>query len=395
MSVLPNGFKFSGISCGIKESGGLDLALISTSAPSVVAGVYTQNVVRASSIDWNRNLTPADDFRAVVINSGNANACTGEQGIQDNQRMAQIVAEQIGATAQQVLVLSTGVIGQLMPMANIEPGIIDLISQSQNSITHFNLASQAIMTTDQGPKTISLEIQSDGQPLRVAGIAKGAGMIGPNMATMLAIMVTDAKLSPANAQAMLATAANRSFNRISVEGHTSTNDALLLIATGESGVEILSDSQLAQFSATLDSACIELAKQIPSDGEGASHLVTIEITGAQSEEDADQVARTIAASALVKTAIAGSDPNWGRIVSAAGYSSVAMDIAHTHLTINGNCVFQSGQPIAFDEAAISQSMADNFETKIKLNIGLGKSVATHWTSDLTVEYVKFNSEYTT
>jgi len=395
MSVLPSGFKFSGITCGIKASGALDLALITTDKPSVVAGVYTQNVVRAASIDWNRSITPSSDFRAVLINSGNANACTGQQGVQDNQQLAQAVADQIGATAEQVLVLSTGVIGQLMPMEKFESGITDVVAQSQNSRDGFNLASRAIMTTDKGPKTIDQELQIDGQPIRLAGMAKGAGMIGPNMATMLAIMITDAKLNSAHAQALLATAADQSFNRISVEGHTSTNDALLLISTGESGVEISSDSQLAQFGAKLNDACIELAKQIPSDGEGASHLVTIQVTGAPSKQDADQVARTIAASALVKTAITGADPNWGRIVSAAGYSGAAMDVGNTDLLINGHCVFQAGQPIVFDERLVSQSMAENFETRIELKIGSGPSSAMHWTSDLTVEYVKFNSEYTT
>lgn len=220
-------------------------------------------------------------------------------------------------------------------------------------------------------------------------------MIGPNMATMLAVMMTDANLSPKDAQSVLADAADRSFNRISVEGHTSTNDALLLICSGESGIQIKSDNSLSRFTDELTASCIELAKRIPSDGEGASHLVSINVTGAQSESDADQVARTIAASALVKTAITGADPNWGRIVSAAGYAGVEMTIEQTDLLLNGNVLFKRGQPVPFDATSVSQSMASQFETCIDLNIGSGPGSATHWTSDLTVDYVRFNSEYTT
>jgi glutamate N-acetyltransferase/amino-acid N-acetyltransferase len=220
-------------------------------------------------------------------------------------------------------------------------------------------------------------------------------MIGPNMATMLAVIMTDAQLSEADAQRVLINAAEASFNRISVEGHTSTNDALLLICSGKSGVEISSQSDLGEFESALTKSCIELAKCIPSDGEGATHLIAIQVVGAESIADADKVARTIAASALVKTAITGADPNWGRIVSAAGYSGVSMQANQIDLSINGHEVFKQGQPVKFDEPKVSQSMADNFETSIELKIGTGCESATHWTSDLTVEYVRFNSEYTT
>jgi len=226
-------------------------------------------------------------------------------------------------------------------------------------------------------------------------MAKGAGMIGPNMATMLAVMMTDAQLSPEVAQDLLTQAADKSFNRISIEGHTSTNDALLLICTGASGVKVSDAEQIQQFSQTLDNACVELAKQIPADGEGSTHLVSSEVTGAQTDQQADQVSRTIAASAMVKTVITGSDPNWGRIVSAAGYAGAQMRVAETDLQINGHYVFRSGQPIEFDAATVSRSMADNFETLIQLKIGSGAGSAMHWSSDLTMDYVRFNSEYTT
>ena len=394
-SALPIGIKFSGVKCGIKASGALDLAVISTDKNSVAAGVYTQNLVRAASIDWNVAITPTSEFRAVVINSGNANACTGEQGASDNQAMAAQVAQQIGATAEQVCVLSTGVIGHLLPMEKIPQGITQACSETDSTREKFELASRAIMTTDQGPKTVTRSVAIGDAEVQLASIAKGAGMIGPNMATMLAVVSTDAQLSPELAQQLLNKAANQSFNRISVEGHTSTNDALLLICSGDSGIEVNQPAQIEQFSAALNEACIELAKQIPADGEGATHLVAIEVSGAQSDQDADQVARTIAASALVKTAITGADPNWGRIVSAAGYAGVPMEVEQTELLLNGHCVFRAGQPIEFDAKTVSGSMSENFETLIQMKIGSGSGVAMHWTSDLTVDYVKFNSEYTT
>ena len=392
---IPLGFKFSGVKCGIKDSGALDLAIISTDQNSVAAGVYTQNIVRAASIDWNRAITPSSEFRALVINSGNANACTGEQGVADNQQMAAQVADLIGATAEQVCVLSTGVIGHVLPMKKVAAGIAQAVSEADNSEEKFELASQAIMTTDKGPKTVTRAVAIGDQEVQLASMAKGAGMIGPNMATMLAVVTTDAQLSPDVAQRVLTQAADKSFNRISVEGHTSTNDALLLICTGDSGVEVAQPAQIDQFAVALEQACIELAKQIPSDGEGATHLVSIEIVGTQTDQQADQVARTIAASALVKTAISGADPNWGRIVSAAGYAGAPMDIEQTDLQLNGHYVFRSGQPIEFDEAMISRSMSENFETRIQLKLGSGSGSAMHWTSDLTVDYVRFNSEYTT
>jgi glutamate N-acetyltransferase/amino-acid N-acetyltransferase len=395
MADLPDGFSWAGVGCGIKESGKLDLAIISTEDPTTAAGVYTQNVVRATSIDWNRSITPTNQFRAIVINSGNANACTGDQGISDNESMATQVAKEIGASPDQILVLSTGVIGQHLPMANVSQGISAATKQLSSTADAFDASAEAILTTDKSTKTVHKSVVFGKRNIRISGIAKGAGMIGPNMATMLAVIMTDAQLSEADAQRVLINAAEASFNRISVEGHTSTNDALLLICSGKSGVEISSQSDLGEFESALTKSCIELAKCIPSDGEGATHLIAIQVVGAESIADADKVARTIAASALVKTAITGADPNWGRIVSAAGYSGVSMQANQIDLSINGHEVFKQGQPVKFDEPKVSQSMADNFETSIELKIGTGCESATHWTSDLTVEYVRFNSEYTT
>lgn len=392
---IPKGFQFNGTTTGIKQSGASDLAVISTDLPGVAAGVYTQNVVRATSIDWNRAITPTENFRGIIINSGNANACTGEQGIRDNQSMAQELANQLSAQPEQVLVLSTGIIGEHLPMKKILAGIPSAVEHQGNSAEHFDRAAQAILTTDKSTKTVETETTIGGSIVTLAGMAKGAGMIGPNMATMLAIVLTDARLSPQTAQTVLTSAANKSFNRISVEGHTSTNDALMLICSGQGDAVIDSHNDIAQFESVLADTCVDLAKRIPADGEGATHLVTIHVEGAQSDANADQVARTVASSALVKTAITGGDPNWGRIVSSAGYAEVPMEIENTGLSINGHIVFQDGHPVDFDADAVSLDMKRKFETQIELTIGSGTGSATHWTSDLTVDYVRFNSEYHT
>ena len=313
---LPNGFEFTGVACGIKPSGKLDLAVVSAQTPCVAVGVYTKNVVRAASIEWNQQLTPTERFKALIINSGNANACTGQRGIDDNQAIAAIAAKHFNANENQMLVLSTGVIGQHLPMAKTAEGIEKAISEKGNSQDHFDRATMAILTTDEGPKTVESVVSTETGEIKIAGMAKGAGMIGPKMATMLAIIISDAKISSKKAQQILNRAVDKSFNRISVEGHTSTNDALVMICNGNSDVEVDSDESSQAFENAITENCIQLAKQIPADGEGASHLITINITGATNDQQADLVARTVAASALVKTAITGSDPNWGRIVSA-------------------------------------------------------------------------------
>ena len=394
---LPTGFEFAGLACGIKRSGKPDLALVSCPEPAVAAGVYTQNVVRAASIDWNRDMTPTDQFRALVVNSGNANACTGKQGQEDNEALATAMAYRISAQPRSIAVLSTGVIGRHLPMDKIKPGIDSLADVAEHSLDGFQRAAEAITTTDKNTKTVMTQLRHAGATVRIAGMAKGAGMIGPKMATMLAVICTDAKIDSQVAQEMVRIAAEQSFNRISVEGHTSTNDALMLLASGAADTEIDWNQLEARdsFQEALNQACIELAKQIPADGEGATHLVEIRITGAASDQSADQIARTIAASNLVKTAITGGDPNWGRIVSAAGYSEQPMDLSRTRLTINGHLLFDQGEPMAFDEASVSSAMKNQFETQIDLSIGHGPGTARHWTSDLTVQYVKFNSEYTT
>ncbi len=392
---LPSGFKFSGVSCGIKASGKKDIALITSDVPAVAAGVYTQNVVRAASIDWNRQITPTDHLSAIIVNSGNANACTGEEGFRNNQKMAFETANAIDCTSGQVCIMSTGVIGQQLPMDLVAKGIKRAGNELGSGDSDFDSACEAILTTDKGTKTAFRSFEFEGETVRLAGMAKGAGMIGPNMATMLGIVVTDASLTPPVAQDILKRVADKSFNCISVEGHTSTNDSLVLMANGQSPAPMKHWKALHAFTDSLTELCVELATQIPADGEGASHLISIKVSGAENDADADTVARSVAMSNLVKTAVAGADPNWGRITSAAGLTSVRFEPDELCLSINGSSIFEKGQPVAFDEQKLSQSMAENFEAKVEIRIGSGAGEAMHWTSDLNEAYVKFNSLYTT
>ncbi len=320
MSItVPAGFRLSGVRCGIKQNATKeDLTLIVADAAAVAAGVYTQNLVYAAPVAVDRQRTPTAEFRVLVANSGNANACTGQRGLDDAEQMARLAAETCGADAHQALVMSTGIIGHFLPMDRIATGIRQAADALGSDEAAFLAAARGILTTDKGLKVAAREVQIGDRTIRLAGMAKGAGMIGPRMATMLAVVLTDAPLAVEDAQACLTAAVGDSFNCISVEGHTSTNDTLLLLASGAAGGNPLSGADLTAFQTALNELCIELARMIPDDGEGATHLITIDIHGAASRDDAMRIARAIADSALVKTAIAGGDPNWGRIVSAAG-----------------------------------------------------------------------------
>ncbi len=394
--VVPAGFRFSGVSCGIKQDTTReDLTLIVTDAPAVGVGVYTQNLVYAAPVAVDRQRTPAADIRVVVANSGNANACTGARGIQDAEAMARMAAEACRAQPHQALVMSTGIIGQFLPMERIAAGIRDAASSLGADPASFDRAAQGILTTDRGSKVAGRVLELNDRTIHLAGMAKGAGMIGPRMATMLAVILTDARLEVADAQDCLVAAVADSFNCISVEGHTSTNDTVLLLANGAADGPPLTGSSLQSFQASLREVCIELAKMIPEDGEGASHRIAIEVRGAATRDDAHRIARTIADSALVKTAIAGGDPNWGRIVSAAGYAGVAFDPDRLSLSINGTRLYQLGQPVEFDASATSRSIQEHRETHLLLELHEGSASVTFWTSDLTVDYVRINAEYHT
>jgi glutamate N-acetyltransferase/amino-acid N-acetyltransferase len=393
---LPKGFRAAGVYSGVKRNPGkLDLSLIVSEQPCVAAGVFTQNLVFAAPVKLCRERTPSDSIRGVVINSGNANACTGDQGDRDAQAMAASTASAVGCEAEQILVLSTGVIGELMPMDKILPGIKAATGKLASSADALAAAARGMMTTDTRPKIACRTLTIDGHTISLCGMAKGAAMIGPNLATMLAVVMTDAKLNAADAQRLLHDAADESFNCISVEGHTSTNDSVILLANGAAGGPVLTGDALCKFRGTLVEICEDLAQSIPADGEGATHLITVEVHGCRTRDEAIQIAKTIADSPLVKTAIAGNDPNWGRIVSAAGYAGVDFDASKVCLHLNGSLLYERGKPVPFNGEAVSAAMAADRNTGIVLLLDEGEASARFWTSDLTAEYVRLNADYRT
>ncbi|TWU59848.1 Arginine biosynthesis bifunctional protein ArgJ [Rubripirellula tenax] len=390
---LPAGFRFAGVTCGIKASGKSDLSLIVTDHPVTAAGVYTKNQIVAAPVTLCRSRTPTNKLRAVVTNSGNANACTGDQGMADARSMCDEVAKRIGCDPEAVLVMSTGVIGRPLPMEKITAGIDMASKELASDPPAFVRAAEAIRTTDAERKTVTRAIQIGQRTIKFAAMAKGAGMIAPNMATMLAVMMTDAPLSAESIKDVLTEAADCSFNRVSVDGHTSTNDSLLLLASGQ-GDPLVGD-ELLQFQSHINEVAIALAKQLVEDGEGAVHTMWIQVRGAANTDAAATIAKTIAASPLVKTAITGGDPNWGRIVSAAGYSDAKIEPTKTSLKICGEEIYRGGTPIPFDAKSLSAKMRANKEVPIELTVGEGAGAADYWSSDLTCDYVRFNSEYTT
>jgi glutamate N-acetyltransferase/amino-acid N-acetyltransferase len=392
------GFTGQGVYSGVKEdTSRLDLSLVVSDRPAVAVGVYTQNLVQAAPVTYDRDHTPSDSIRVVAVNSGCANACTGARGRRDAEQMAELAAQAAGAPAGSALVMSTGVIGQHLSMAKIEAGLAAAAADRGDSPEHLDRVARGIMTTDTVTKIRTRRIVVDGAVVTVTGVAKGAAMIGPNMATMLALVMTDAALAPQDAQEALSEAVAESFNCISVDGHTSTNDTVLLLANGAAmpGAPPLSGKGLADFRATLLEVCEDLAVAIPADGEGATHLITVEVHGCRTRDDAVRIGKTVADSPLVKTAIAGADPNWGRIVSAAGYAGVPFDPSSVDLLINGLLVYEQGTPVPFDEQAVSDSIQSQRDTLLVLLFDEGAASARFWTTDLTAEYVRLNADYRT
>jgi glutamate N-acetyltransferase/amino-acid N-acetyltransferase len=397
MSVrLPKGFRAAGVYSGVKRNASkLDLSLFVSDRPAVGVGVYTTNLVCAAPVKLDRARTPSDAIRVVVVNSGVANACTGEQGDRDAAQMAADAAEACGVGDKQTLVMSTGVIGSMMPMEKIKNGIASAAALLGDDELSLENAARGMMTTDTVPKIRAREVMIGGISTRVTGVAKGAAMIGPNMATMLSLVMTDARLTMEDARAALVDAVDESFHCISVDGHMSTNDTVLLVANGAAGGPVLSGKPLADFRATLFEVCEDLAQSIPADGEGATHLITVEVHGCRTRPEARKIGRTIADSPLVKTAVAGADPNWGRIVSAAGYAGVPFDPSKVTLHVNGLLLYERGAPVEFDAAAASRSIAADRDTSIVLLLEEGRESARFWTTDLTAEYVRLNADYHT
>jgi len=387
-------FRYAGVHSGLRpDPERRDLALVVSDRPAAAAGVFTQNRVRAAPVRVCQERLPRPDARGFVICSGNANACTGAQGLADARRMTVVAAEAIGCATEQMLVCSTGVIGRPLPMPVIEPGIRLAATHLDESAKGLNAAAHAILTTDTRIKIATRRVSILGTDVTLTGFAKGAAMIGPNMATMLAFVCTDASVAPEDLHLGLKRTAAQTFNCVRVEGHTSTNDTLLILANG--GGQRLQGDALAQFQGEVTAVCADLARQIAADAEGASHLVTIEVIGLSDDEDAVRVARTVADSALVKTAIFGADPNWGRIVSAAGYAGVDFDEHHLSLWVGDMLLYHEGTPQPFDAATASAYLKNNRDVHLRLKFTLGAGQATVWTSDLTYEYVKLNADYTT
>ena len=389
--LLPTGYRFAGVHSGLRanEPGRLDLALVVSDGPAAAAGVFTQNRVAAAPVQVCRQRLPRADARGFVVCSGNANACTGEQGLADARRMAELAAGQIGCGPEQVLVASTGVIGRPLPMGVFAAGIPAAAKQLGADAAHFEAAATAILTTDTRIKTASRPV---GRYV-VAGFAKGAAMIGPNMATMLGFVLTDAPASPAHLEGLLRPAAADTFNCISVEGHTSTNDTVLILANGQGPPLAGDDSH--RFDTAVRDVCADLARAIAADAEGANHLVTIDVEGCRTDAEAKVIAKTVAESALVKTAIYGADPNWGRFVSAAGYSGVEFAEADLSLWMGPFELYRAGTPLPFDPRAASGYLKDNREVHLRLVFTLGPGKCRFYTCDLTTEYVRLNADYTT
>jgi glutamate N-acetyltransferase/amino-acid N-acetyltransferase len=395
--ATPRGFRGAAVAAGIKKSvGALDLALIVSDVPeTTAAGLFTANRAAAAPVLVSRqNLAKSRGrARAVIVNAGNANACTGRAGMQVAQKTVEAVADLLDVPPQQVLVASTGVIGVPLKLDIILAQLPRL--KESLSVENAVAVPGAIMTTDTFPKSCVLRGKIGGRTVCLAGIAKGAGMIHPRMATMLSFITTDAAIKPRVLQTMLRDSVGRSFNRLSVDGDTSTNDTVVALASGASGVGIRpgGESRTA-FLAGLDELCQTLAKMIARDGEGAKKLVTIEVTGARTPGDAERLARAIANSPLVKTAIAGSDPNWGRIICAAGYSGAKFDPSKVDIRVNDFYLCRKGLDAVFNEAAAKREL-DQKELTLHINLHAGSASTTFWTCDLTHDYVTINASYRT
>jgi len=391
---LARGYRYAGVHSGLRtEPDRRDIALVASDVPAAAAGAFTQNRVCAAPVLVCRERLPRDDARGFVVCSGNANACTGQRGMDDARRMADVAAEALGCRAEQMLVASTGVIGRHLPMPVIETGIRVAARSLNSSAAALDEAAHAILTTDTRVKVSTREIQLDGKTVRVTGFAKGAAMIGPNMATLLAFVLTDAPVAVDDLSRLVRRAADQTFNCVSVEGHTSTNDTLLLFANGD-GAKLQGNS-LARYEQAVTSVCADLAREMAADAEGASHLVVLDVEGLRDDAEARRVAKAVAESALVKTAIFGADPNWGRIVSAAGYAGVDFDEEHLSLWLGDVLLYHAGTPQPFDAATASAYLKSNREIHVRLRFSLGSGRCTVWTCDLTYDYVRLNAEYTT
>lgn len=392
--TFAKGFTAAGVKAGIKKSGNLDVAVIYTKTQAVVAGTFTQNKVAAAPVYVSKEVVATGTAHAIVANAGCANACTGQQGLDDAHKMAQIAADELGVNANDVIVGSTGVIGVNLPMDKLEAGIKDAVANL--SVDGSDNAGRAIITTDTHSKSVTCEFELSGKTVRMGAIAKGSGMIRPNMATMLCYITTDIAIDQALLQKAVSGCVEKSFNMISVDGDMSTNDMVIVLANGEANnakiTEENADYQI--FFDKLMMLCTELAKQIAADGEGASKFLTINVKGAKSFADAKTVGMAIANSPLVKTAFFGEDPNWGRVICAVGYSGADMVPEKTVVKFGGITIFANGTGATYDEKALAHVMKEK-DIVIDIELNMGQEDATVWSCDLSYEYVKINGEYHT
>ena len=402
--TFARGFRAGTAACGIKAfTAGAsaiprdqrdDLCVVHSAYPCDTGGVFTTNKVKSATVVIDQLHLQRNRVQAVTINSGNANACTGAQGFRDALLMAKLSADRLDLDPDQVLVSSTGVIGRYLPMDAIKPGIAEACGNL--SAQSGEAAARAIMTTDTVPKTAQAEVDLGGRTVRIGGMCKGSGMIHPNMATMLAYITTDAAVEPGLMTKLVRSVADRSFNQVTVDGDSSTNDSFLILANGAAGNDpVRADSvEAEQLEAGLVLVAQELARAIARDGEGATKLITVRVLDATSDQDAREAARAVASSSLVKTAVHGGDPNWGRVVCALGYSGAELALDRLHLTVGGLVVFERGAGVDVDLAAVRRAF-EQPEIEIVANLGLGEGRSEAWGCDLSEEYVRINADYTT
>jgi glutamate N-acetyltransferase / amino-acid N-acetyltransferase len=393
----PRGFVAGGAAAHIRGDGDeqrLDVAVVRSQTPCQVAGVFTRNVVKAAPVIISQLSLRRPGVQAVVLNSGNANACTGAQGFKDALQMCKAAGDACDLDPSQVLVCSTGVIGRPMPMERVVGGIRDAVEAL--SADGDAAAARAIMTTDTVPKEASADFEAGGRRYTVGGMAKGAGMIHPDMATLLAVITTDAPVAPGVLQPLLARVADETFNCVTVDGDTSTNDTVLLLANGQGGGDAFADgsAEAAALEAAVLRVCDDLGEQLVADAEGATKHFRVGVHGAASRDEARMAARTVAGSPLVKTAIHGCDPNWGRIVAALGRSGAHFALDKLHVAIGGVSVFENGSPVVANTERIRAVFAQS-RIEIEVQMGAGEYEAHAWGCDLSADYVRINADYTT
>ena len=392
--VFPKGFKAAGVKAGIKKSGNLDVALVYSEKEAAIAGVFTTNQVAAAPVYVSKDVVKNKKARAVVANAGCANACTGEEGMANAKKMAEIAANELGCDKNEVIVASTGIIGVQLPMDKMEAGIKAAVKGLSDESGQN--AANAIITTDTKPKILATEVNIGGKSVRFGAMAKGSGMIQPNMATMLTFITTDLAIKQELLQEALSNITEVTFNMISVDGDMSTNDMVVVLANGEAGNDVIAEKNADYdiFYNTLLSICQELSKQIAADGEGATKFLTINVTNAKTFKDAKTVAMSVAKSPLCKTAFFGQDPNWGRVICAVGYAGVPMNPEKVVVKFGDVPVYANGMGAKNDADALRKVM-EAHDIEINIDMGEGNEKATVWSCDFSYEYVKINGEYHT